>query len=253
MEVKLTPEDRLRYRRQLNIINFDESIQERLKKSHVVVLGGGGVGCPTSIYLAVAGIGHLTIVDGDVVEITNLNRQIGYGDKDIGQKKAPLLQKRLLELNPTIMVDIHDSWVEEDSLPGILKGCDYVVDSFDKNKSRLMVNRFLVVNRIPGSHAFIHSFCGSLLLYHPDKVQQGACLNCHVNEQSIETPEVAVFGGAAAMCGLFMTSQIIFYLTGIEPPCDYNFVQYDLLSASTRSCILPRNSNCQVCGTERSH
>jgi molybdopterin/thiamine biosynthesis adenylyltransferase len=128
-----------------------------------------------------------------------------------------------------------------------------VVDSFDKNKSRLMVNRFLVANRIPGSHAFIHSFCGSLLLYHPDKVQQGACLNCHVDEKSIETPEVAVFGAAAAMCGLFMASQIIFYLTGIEPPCEYNFIQYDLLSAMARSHILPRNLDCPICGREHVH
>jgi adenylyltransferase/sulfurtransferase len=253
MEHKLTPEDRLRYQRQLNIVNFDASLQEKLKNSRVVVLGGGGVGCPTAIYLTVAGIGHLTIADGDVVEITNLNRQIGYGDKDIGLKKAPLLKKRLLELNPTIAVEIYDSWVDENTLPGLLKGCDYVIDSFDKNKSRLMVNSFLVANGMPGSHAFIHSFCGSLLLYHPDKVKKGACLNCHVNEHSIETPEVAVFGAAAAMCGLFMASQIVFYLTDIEQPCDYNFIQYDLLSATSRSSILPRNLDCPICGRKRAH
>jgi adenylyltransferase/sulfurtransferase len=253
MEVNLTPTDRLRYRRQLNIINFDESIQEKLKKSKVVVLGAGGVGCPASIYLTVAGIGHLTIADGDVVEITNLNRQIGYGDRDIGQKKAPLLQKRLLELNPTVTVDIHDAWVEENTLPGLLSGCDYVIDSFDKNKSRLMVNRFLVANKIPGCHAFIHSFCGSLLLYNPDRGREGSCLNCHVDEKSIETSEVAVFGTAAAMCGLYIASQIVFHLTGIEPPCDYNFIQYDLLSATSRSSILPRNPNCPVCGGKDVH
>lgn len=248
MSLKITPEDRLRYQRQLNIINFDDSVQEKIKNSKVVILGAGGVGCPVSIYLAVAGLGHLIIADGDVVEMTNLNRQIGYGDRDLNQKKAPILQRRLLELNPTLRIDIFDSWVDEKNLPGILEGCDYVVDSFDKNKSRLMVNRYLVEKKIPGSHAFIHSFGGSLLLYHPERVKQGACLNCYVNEQSIETPEVAVFGAAAGMCGLFMASQVIFYLTRIEPPAEYNFIQYDLLSASARSSLLRKNQDCQVCG-----
>lgn len=233
-----------RYRRQLHIPGFDENVQNRLRSCKCVILGAGGVGSPAAVYLAAAGVGNITIVDGDVVELSNLNRQIMFKEKDIGLKKAEILKERILDLNPNVKIEVFSTVAKEPELRSILNQIDLVLDTFDKNQSRLTVNKIAVQKRIPTIHAFSKEFCAELLGVIP---YETACLHCVIDECYLEEDEVAVVGVSAGLTGLIMASMAIKHLTGIGKVSWGKRLIWDLLLENYIVSELQRDPRCPTC------
>lgn len=241
---RLTYKELERYRRQLNIPGFDENVQNRLKSCKCVILGAGGVGTPVAVYLAAAGVGNITIVDGDVVELSNLNRQVMFKERDIGLRKAEILKERILDLNPNINIEVFSTVAREQELGSILNQIDLVLDTFDKNQSRLIVNKIAVKKRIPTIHAFSKEFCAELLGVIP---YQTACLNCVLDECYVEEDEVAVLGVTAGLTGMIMASMAIKHLTGIGKVLWGKRLIVDLLLEDYLVSELERDPRCPTC------
>ena len=147
-----------RYKRQ--ILLFGEEGQEKLKKAKIFIAGAGGLGSPISIYLAVAGVGTITIVDMDVVELTNLNRQILHYDRDIGKKKTVSAEEKLREINPDITVKAIDTTIDEANVAKLVGNSDGIVDAMDNFPTRYLLNETAVKKNIPLFHGAIRGLYG---------------------------------------------------------------------------------------------
>ena len=139
----------IRYNRQLIIPDFGEEGQSKLKGSHAVIMGIGGLGCASATYLTAAGVGHITLVDFDIVELSDLNRQILYWEEDIGEKKVVVAQKKLSRLNPLIQITPVFSKITEENVLSIIDGAQVVIDGLDNVATRLAVNAACIKKKTP--------------------------------------------------------------------------------------------------------
>ncbi|MBN1458693.1 MAG: HesA/MoeB/ThiF family protein, partial [Armatimonadetes bacterium] len=151
----LTEEDLKRYHRQMMIAGWGEEGQRRLKAARVFVAGAGGLGSPTSMYLAVAGVGHITLCDCDAPELSNLNRQILHNDARIGVNKAESGKLTLTELNPSIEVEAVPERIEADNVDTLVEDADVIVDCMDNFPTRYVLNECALRKGIPFVHASV--------------------------------------------------------------------------------------------------
>ncbi len=231
--------------RQMAIPGFGEEGQKRLEDSRVAVLGLGGVGGPASLYLAAAGVGELVLVDGDVVEASNLNRQILFEFSDLCRPKARAAAECLLSRNPELKVKAVEKRVEENDLEPLLKGCNFVLDCFDENKDRLAVNSECIRLGIPAAHGFAQNFSGEIFTVLPEK---SACLACALDESFPETEMTPVMGVTTGMIGIAMAATAILSLTGISDPLAGERLIYDLAFTEIMKIPVEKKLFCPVCG-----
>ena len=154
---------------------FGDEGQERLKKAHIFIAGAGGLGSPVSLYLAVAGVGTITIVDMDVVDQTNLNRQILHFDRDIGRKKTASAREKLQEINPDITVNAIDVRIDETNAADLVGKADGIVDAMDNYPTRYLLNEVAIAKEIPFFHGGIYGFYGQATTIIPGTTP---CLKC---------------------------------------------------------------------------
>lgn len=231
--------------RQTAIPGFGAEGQEMLRDGRVAVLGLGGVGGPAALYLAAAGVCEMVLVDGDKVETSNLNRQILFTFPDIGRPKARAAAERLQSHNPDMKMDIVEKRVEERELESLLRGCDFVLDCFDKNVDRLAVNRECVRLNIPAAHGFAQNFSGEVFTTLPGK---SACLACALDESFPETEMTPVIGVITGMIGTAMAAAAILSLTGIGEPMAGERLIYDLAFSEMMRIPVARKALCPACG-----
>jgi molybdopterin/thiamine biosynthesis adenylyltransferase len=236
--------------RQMAIPGFGEESQKRLEESRVAVLGLGGVGGPASIYLAAAGVGNLVLVDGDTVEASNLNRQVLFAFSDQGKPKVQAATERLLSLNPDLIVKTVEKRIEEHDLESLLKGCNFVLDCFDKNADRLAVNRECVRLGIPAVHGFAQDFSGEVFTVLPKK---SACLACALDESFPEAEMTPVVGVTTGMIGTAMAATAILSLTGIGDPLAGERLIYDLVFPEIMKIPVEKKLLCPACGKRALH
>lgn len=240
----LTPEEREQWKRQLAIPQFGEKAQNSLRKSRVVVFGVGGVGCAAALYLAAAGVGTLVLVDKDVVTFDNLNRQILYHYTDLGKPKAQIAATRLQALNPHLVVEVVEREVAIEEITTIVKGSSAVVDTFDRNKSRLEINEVCVRQRIAVAHGFAQDLSGEVIFVKPGET---ACLHCVLDENFPELEECPVLGVTAGLIGVQLSSMVIKYLTGCGVvKAGYRLI-WDLVLDQFVAIPLERQICCPVC------
>src|SRR4030067_126952 len=156
----LSADDVVRYSRQILYPAFGEKGQRRLRQAHVLVAGVGGLGSPAAIYLACAGVGRLTIVDSDAVELSNLNRQILHGEEDIGEQKVVSAARKLARLNSTVAINPVAARITAESLPGLLPGVNVVIDCLDNMATRFILNEVCFRAGIPLIHGGISGMLG---------------------------------------------------------------------------------------------
>ena len=174
LETTFSSHEWLRYTRHLQLPNFGVAGQSKLKASHVLVVGAGGLGSPVCLYLAAAGVGHITIVDGDHVDITNLQRQIIFTTADIGQSKSVCAKDRLLSLNPEINVNAIEDHLSVDNASTLIGAVDLVLDCTDNFSTRYLINDTCVALKKPWVFASIYQFSGQCALFTPNS----ACFRC---------------------------------------------------------------------------
>jgi molybdopterin/thiamine biosynthesis adenylyltransferase len=236
-----------RWKRQIQIPQFGVEAQQRLRASTVAILGVGAIGGASALFLAAAGIGKMTLVDRDVVELSNLNRQILFTTGDLGKHKARLAAERLRELDPGIEVKAMVQDVGKKELPELLDGCNFVLCCFDKNRSRFPVNQESIQMNLPATYGFAQDFSGELITVLPG---QTACLSCIMDDNFPEPEETPIIGAASGIVGIAMAAAAIRYLTGIGELMAGYRLMYDLAFPELLKIQLERNPSCPVCGNK---
>lgn len=213
----LTPREIRRYSKQIMIPEIGTAGQEKLKKSKVLVVGAGGLGCPVLQYLVAAGVGKVAMVEYDMVNETNLQRQILYGSDDAGKLKSIIAKNRLDNLNPLVETEIFNLRLDASNALRILKDFDIIVDATDNTESRYIINDACVIINKPMVHGAIYKFEGQVSVFNYDGGPTYRCYNPSVNEKEFRNPspsEVGVIGVLPGITGTFMANEVIKIITG---------------------------------------
>ncbi len=245
-DVKLTQREMERYDRQIMIPGLGLEGQRRLKSSKVFLAGAGGLGCPIAVYLSVAGVGTLRIVDKDTVELSNLNRQVLHWDDDIGKMKAESIQEKLRRINPDIEVEADCVEIDEENFLEMIEGSDVIVDAMDNFPTRYLLNKAAVKLNIPFVHGGIWGLEGRATTIIPFKT---ACLSCVIPEAP-PSETFPVIGVSPGLIAMIEATETIKYLTGIGSLLENRLLIYDGELMKFTEIELSRRPDCPVCGGE---
>lgn len=213
----LSPVEIRRYSKQIMIPEIGLKGQEKLKKSKVIVVGSGGLGCPVLQYLAAAGVGKIGIVEFDKVDETNLHRQVLYGSADIGKLKSILAKKRAEKINPHIQFEIFNLRLDVSNSLNVLKDYDIVIDATDNLDSRYVINDSCVILNKPMVHGSIFRYEGMISVFNYKGGPTYRCYNPSRTENDYKNPspsEVGLFGVLPGITGTYMSNEVIKIITG---------------------------------------
>ena len=233
-----------RYHRQLLIPEFGREGQRRLKKSHVIVVGLGGLGCASATYLTAAGVGHITLVDFDVVELSDLNRQVLYWEEDIGEKKVLVAQRKLSKLNPTIKIIPIFAKVTQKNVFSMIDGAQVVVDGLDNLVTRHIINSACVKYKIPYIYGGVSRLRGMITTIIPGKTP---CLACIYPEGSQGGGGLGVLGVIPALIANLQALEAIKLLIGQTPSLAGKLLRFNGNDLKFRIDDIKRNEDCKVC------
>jgi len=241
-----------RYARHIVLHDIGGAGQARLLDSHVLLVGAGGIGCPAIQYLAAAGVGTISVVDDDVVSLSNLQRQILYGDAQIGMAKVDAAQAAVARLNPDIKFHALNQRISADTSSDFLNGVDIVIDGSDTFSTRLMVNDLCLAARVPLVSAAIGRFHGQIGTFSGWEAD-APCYRCFVGDahDPDDCDDCATQGVLGAMCGLmgnFAAMEAIRLLTGFGDDAKGKLHIFDGLKPAMRTISLPKDTACTSCG-----
>ena len=248
----LTPEQRNRYQRHLLLPEVGETGQLELLDSKVLLLGAGGLGSPAALYLAAAGVGTLGIIDMDVVDASNLQRQILHNTDRIGERKVDSAKKTLTLINPDVNVVTYDVRLGADNILDIIDGYDVIVDGTDNFPTRYLVNDASLLKRIPVIHGSIFRFEGQATVFNP---YEGPCYRCLLPEPppaelAPSCSEAGVLGVLPGIVGSLQAVETIKVLLGIGDTLQGRLLAYDALEQSFRTFKVRRDPTCPACGPD---
>jgi adenylyltransferase/sulfurtransferase len=246
----LSKDEILRYSRHLIMPEVGMEGQLKLKAAKVALIGTGGLGAPLGMYLAAAGIGRIGLVDFDVVDFTNLQRQVIHGTKDVGKKKLDSAAETMLDINPYVQIDRHEVALSSENALGILKDYDIVVDGTDNFPTRYLVNDACVLLKKPNVYGSIFRFEGQATIF---AYPGGPCYRCLYPEPPPpglvpSCAEGGVLGILPGTVGLIQATETVKLILGIGEPLIGRLVLYDALAMRFRELKLRRNPECPVCG-----
>lgn len=247
---ELTVEEIRRYSRHLIIPDVGMDGQRRLKNARVLIVGAGGLGSPALLYLAAAGVGMLGVADFDVVDESNLQRQVIHGTRDVGRPKAESARDAVSEVNPLVQVVLHQERLDSDNALHILAGYDLIVDGTDNFATRYLVNDACVLLGKPYVWGSIYRFDGQASVFW---AEHGPCYRCLYPEPPPPgmVPSCAEGGVLGVLCGSIGSIQVteaIKLLTGIGDPLVGRLMIYDALEMSYRSVTVRKDPECPLCG-----
>lgn len=239
-----------RYSRQLLLHDFDVAGQERLLQSRVLVLGLGGLGCPVAMYLAAAGVGKLLLADGDVVELSNLQRQIAHGAQDIGVNKAVSAAATVAALNPEVIVEVIPRELGEADLAVLVCDVDLVVDATDNYPARFALNRACIAAAVPMVSAAAVRTEGQLSVFDPHR--GGPCYRCLYPDEgeltALTCSQSGVLAPVVGVLGSLQAVEAVKLLAGYGDPLRGRLLLLDLRTMDIRQLILTARPECPDCG-----
>jgi adenylyltransferase/sulfurtransferase len=235
--MSFTPEEIARYQRHLSLSGFGPEAQEKLKRGSVLVIGAGGLGCPTLLYLAAAGVGRITIIDADTVDVSNLQRQVLFTTADTGQPKAEAAARRLLALNPLLDIAPVVARFTRDNALALVSAHDVVLDGSDNFATRYLVNDACVLADRPLVYGAIQGFEGQASVFNfkggptyrclfPEPPAPGTVPNC---------AEAGVLGVLPGLIGTIQATEAIKLLTGIGEPLSGRLLLWNSLTMTSRT------------------
>jgi sulfur-carrier protein adenylyltransferase/sulfurtransferase len=248
----LTADQRNRYQRHLLLPEVGDAGQQKLLDAKVFLLGAGGLGSPAALYLAAAGVGTIGIIDMDVVDASNLQRQILHNMDRIGERKVDSAKKTLTALNPDVNVVTYDVRLGADNVLDIIDGYDLIVDGTDNFPTRYLVNDAALLKRIPVVHGSIFRFEGQATVFAP---YEGPCYRCLIPEPpppelAPSCAEAGVLGVLPGIVGSIQAIEAIKVLLGLGEPLIGRLLAYDSLEQSFRTFKVNRDPKCPSCGPE---
>lgn len=248
--VTLSKEQKIRYSRHTLLPEVGEAGQAKLLDAKVLLIGAGGLGSPAALYLAAAGVGTLGIVDFDVVDASNLQRQILHNVDRIGMSKVESARETLIALNPDVKVQTHDVRLSAENVIEIMSGYDLVVDGGDNFPTRYLINDASLHLEMPVVHGAIFRFEGQTSVFHP---YEGPCYRCLFPqppppELAPSCAEAGVLGVLPGIIGSIEAMEAIKLILGIGEPLVGKLLTYDALEQEFRQLKLRRNPECPACG-----
>ena len=244
----MTPEYVKRYARHLVLKEIGGAGQSALLAAKVAIIGAGGLGGPAGLYLAAAGVGQITIIDDDVVEASNLQRQVQFVTTDIGMEKATIMADTLDDLNPDVQTTGHIGRLTKHNAQELLSGYDVILDGVDDFESRFAINDAALALAIPLVSGALGRFDGQVSVFRSDK--KSPCYRCFVPSipPDAETcSQVGVVGALAGVIGSMMALEVIKLITGAGDPLVGKVWLFDGLKAEARTVALPQDPNCPAC------
>jgi adenylyltransferase/sulfurtransferase len=246
----LTRTETLRYSRHLSLSEIGVEGQQRLKSARVLCIGAGGLGSPAAMYLTAAGIGTLGLIDDDVVDVSNLQRQIIHGTADVGRSKLASASERLRAINPGLRIDAHETRLDERNAMRLVSAYDVIVDGSDNFPTRYLVNDACVMAGRTYAYGSISKFEGQAAVFaapggpcyrclHPEPPPAGLIPSC---------AEGGVLGVLPGIIGTIQATEAIKLILGIGQPLIGRFLIYDALRMRFRDIVLKRDPDCPVCG-----
>ena len=253
--MKLTKEQYIRYSRQMILPELQGEGQEKIFQAKVLLVGLGGLGSPQALYLAAAGVGTLGLLDGDRVDLTNLQRQVVHSTDDLGSPKVISAQRRIHSINPEVEVRTHDERLTSENAIGILSEYDIIVDCTDNFPARYLMNDACVLLGKPLVHGAIYRFEGQATVFHP--AREGPCYRClfPVPPSPGMVPSCAesgVLGVLPGVVGSIQATEVTKLILGAGRPLIGRLLFCDLLSTQFQELTIRRDPNCPVCGEDPS-
>ncbi|RMG60731.1 MAG: HesA/MoeB/ThiF family protein [Deltaproteobacteria bacterium] len=242
----------LRFSRNILVREIGPAGQRKLRSSSVLVVGAGGLGSPALYYLASAGVGRLGIVDYDRVDLTNLNRQILFTERDTGRDKVSVAAERVRAIDSSIEVDAWKEKVTAENVFSLIEGFDIVVDGTDSFETKFLLNDACVIAGIPLSHAGILRFGGQAMSIVPG---EGPCLRCLLpqipsRKDAPTCSEAGIVGSVAGIFGSIQATEVIKFLTGAGTTLTGRVLSIDTLHWTIQTLQVERNVQCPVCGED---
>ncbi len=252
-DAALSKEEILRYSRHLIMPEVGMDGQLKLKQAKVLLVGTGGLGAPLGLYLAAAGIGKIGLVDFDVVDFSNLQRQVIHGTKDVGRKKLDSAADRMADINPHIEIVKHEVALTSENALGILRDYDLVVDGTDNFPTRYLVNDACVLLGKPNVYGSIFRFEGQASVF---ATQDGPCYRCLYPEPPPpglvpSCAEGGVLGILPGVIGVIQATEAVKLILGKGEPLIGRLMLYDALAMRFRELKLRKNPECPICGPNR--
>ena len=238
----------LRYSRHVQLPQVGAKGQGDLKKSKVLIVGAGGLGCPVSLYLAAAGVGSITVVDGDIVDVTNLQRQILFNTQQIGKSKAESAKQVLTALNPEIKVTAIAEYLNDKNAPALVASADLIIDCTDNFSARYLINDVCQQQKKPWIFAAIHQFSGQCSLFSSET----GCFRCLFPVAPLDMGDcnsAGVLGVLPGMLGTLQANEALKYLVGQPVPLRGNLLVVDALELSFKKIGLSKDPECVSCGS----
>ena len=247
----LSKEEIARYSRHLIMPEVGMEGQRKLKAASILLIGTGGLGSPLGLYLAAAGVGRLGLVDFDVVDHSNLQRQIIHGTKDVGRPKIQSAKDRLNDINPYVQIDTHELALQADNALGIVKDCDIVIDGTDNFQTRYLANDASVLLGKPNVYGSIFRFDGQASVFHP--AAGGPCYRCLYPEPPPpglvpSCAEGGVLGILPGIIGVIQATEAVKLIIGQGEPLIGRLLLFDALKMKFKELKLRKNPDCPLCG-----
>jgi molybdopterin/thiamine biosynthesis adenylyltransferase len=245
-----TEEQIERYSRHIILKEVGGKGQKKLLNGKVMIIGAGGLGSPIALYLAAAGVGTIGIADADVVELSNLQRQIAHQTKDIGVPKVLSAREKMEAMNPDVRVNTYHEWISAGNILDIIDGYDFVIDGTDNFAAKFLINDACVLAGKPYSHGGILHFVGQTLTCIPGQTR---CYRCifPVPPPKNAIPscsQAGVIGVLPGVIGMMQATEALKYLLGIGDLLAGRLLVYDSLAMTFRTVKVRRNPHCPICG-----
>lgn len=242
-----------RYSRQIQLPQIAQAGQQTLQNSHAVIVGCGGLGCPAAMYLAAAGIGQLTLIDYDMVELSNLQRQIGHHSHDIGQLKTESLRDTCLQLNPETSIHLCSQVIDNDDLGEIIANAHVVLDCSDNFPTRFAVNHVCVAHKIPLVSGAAIRFEAQLVVFRNDQ-PDAPCYRCLFRDTEAEgeaCSRIGVLSPLVGVIGSMQAVEAIKVLLDLGQESTGKLLLYDAITSEWRQLNIPKDPACVECGNNK--
>lgn len=238
-----------RYSRHIILQNVGIEGQQKILEGKILIIGTGGLGSPVALYLAAAGVGTIGLVDGDCVDLSNLQRQVIHFSPDLGKPKVVSAKEKIAAINPDVKVVTYQERVFADNIGDMIKDYDFIIDGTDNFASKFLINDACVLGKKPFSHGGILRFDGQTITYVPGE----ACYRCLFKSPPPKNAvpacsQAGVLGAVAGMLGTIQAAEALKYLTGVGGLLINRLLIFDALNMNFRTVTVKKNPDCPICG-----